>query len=191
MRNPWGDPRPACVQATRTEFGRAKSSMRLRAWMATSVSVARRWSVRKRNPSPSACLNLPIVASTRAGEVSADAFYQAARPCSAMTCFRNTTLSRVEYSTLAGADRSGGFVPQRRLDPVQANAARSRCQPLSRLRFRPELRPRRAAGERQRNPALSRVPGPRALRPGRQREWDGSLARLPRNQGGPPFGFAR
>jgi len=61
--------RPDCVQATRTEFGRPKSSMRFRAWMATSISVARRWSVRERSPSPITCLNLPIVASTRAREV--------------------------------------------------------------------------------------------------------------------------
>ena len=64
-----GDPRLACVEATRTEFGRPKSSMRFRAWMATSISVARRWSVCERSPSPITCLNLPIVASTRAREV--------------------------------------------------------------------------------------------------------------------------
>jgi len=61
-----GDPRPACVQATRTEFGRPKSSMQFRAWTATFTSVARRGSVRERSPSPITCLNLPMVASARA-----------------------------------------------------------------------------------------------------------------------------
>ncbi len=45
-------PAPAVVQATRTEIGRPRSSMRLSAWTATSTSVARRSSVREHNPSP-------------------------------------------------------------------------------------------------------------------------------------------
>ncbi len=59
-------PSPARVQAMRTESGRPSSSMRLRAWTATSTSVARRWSVRERSPSPMTCLNLPMAASARA-----------------------------------------------------------------------------------------------------------------------------
>ena len=59
-------PTPAVVQAMRTEIGRPHSSMRLRTWTATSTSVARRWSVRERSPSPITCLNLPIAASARA-----------------------------------------------------------------------------------------------------------------------------
>ena len=51
---------------------------------ATSTSVARRWSVRERSPSPITCLNLPMAASTRTRFVSPDAFCQAARPCSAI-----------------------------------------------------------------------------------------------------------
>ena len=58
-------PNPGWVQAMRTEIGRPSSNMRFRAWTATSTSVARRWSVRQRSPSPITCLNLPIVASTR------------------------------------------------------------------------------------------------------------------------------
>ena len=59
-------PAPAVVQAMRTEIGRPSSSMRLSAWTATSTSVARRSSVRERNPSPITCLNLPTPASARA-----------------------------------------------------------------------------------------------------------------------------
>ena len=59
-------PSPVWVQAVRTEIGRPSSNIRFRAWTATSTSVARRWSVRERNPSPITCLNLPMAASTRA-----------------------------------------------------------------------------------------------------------------------------
>jgi len=59
-------PYPVCGQAMRTEIGRPSSSMRLRAWTATSTSVARRLSVRERSPSPMTCLNLPMAASARA-----------------------------------------------------------------------------------------------------------------------------
>ncbi len=59
-------PSPGWFQAMRTEIGRPSSSMRFRAWTATSTSVARRWSVRERSPSPITCLNLPMAASARA-----------------------------------------------------------------------------------------------------------------------------
>ena len=59
-------PYPVRGHAMRTDFGRPSSSMRFSAWTATSTSVARRWSVRERSPSPITCLNLPMVASTRA-----------------------------------------------------------------------------------------------------------------------------
>src|SRR3954466_1919064 len=58
--------------------------MRLRAWTATSTSVARRWSACARNPSPITCFHLPVAASARARLVYPDAFCQAMRPCSAM-----------------------------------------------------------------------------------------------------------
>ena len=60
------DPYPVRGHAMRTDSGRPSSSMRFRAWTATSTSVARRWSVRERSPSPITCLNLPMVASARA-----------------------------------------------------------------------------------------------------------------------------
>ena len=59
-------PAPIVGQAMRMEIGRSNSSMRLRAWTATSTSVARRWSVRERSPSPMTCLNLLMAASARA-----------------------------------------------------------------------------------------------------------------------------
>jgi hypothetical protein len=59
-------PSPIWVQALRTEIGRPSSNIRFSAWTATSTSAARRWSVRERSPSPITCLNLPMVASTRA-----------------------------------------------------------------------------------------------------------------------------
>ena len=46
---------------------RPSSSMRLRAWTATSTSVARRGSVRERSPSPITCLNLLMTAWFKAG----------------------------------------------------------------------------------------------------------------------------
>src|SRR3954463_8978916 len=45
-------PYPVWGHAMRTDSGRPNSSMRLSAWTATSTSVARRSSVRERNPSP-------------------------------------------------------------------------------------------------------------------------------------------
>ncbi len=60
------NPSPVRGQAMRTEIGRPSSSIRFRAWTATSTSVARRWSVRERSPSPITCLNLPMAASARA-----------------------------------------------------------------------------------------------------------------------------
>ncbi len=77
MRN---DPSLAWGQAMRTEIGRPRSSIRLSAWMATSTSVARRWSMRERSPSPTTCLNLPMVTSARVRTVEPDVFCHAARP---------------------------------------------------------------------------------------------------------------
>ena len=48
---------PVRGQAVRTQFGRPSSITRLSAWTATPTSVARRWSVRERNPSPITCLS--------------------------------------------------------------------------------------------------------------------------------------
>src|SRR5690349_9781183 len=45
-------PFPAVDQATRTEFGPPRSSIRLRAAAAMATSVARAWSLWKRSPSP-------------------------------------------------------------------------------------------------------------------------------------------
>ncbi len=59
-------PYPVRDQATRTDSGRPNSSMRLRAWTPTFTSVARRPSVRERNPSPITRLNRPTAASARA-----------------------------------------------------------------------------------------------------------------------------
>ena len=60
------DPYPVLGHAMRTYFGRPSSSMRFRTWTATSISVARRSSVRERSPSPITRLNRPMVASARA-----------------------------------------------------------------------------------------------------------------------------
>ena len=48
-------PFPAVDQATRTESGRPRSSIRLRTWAAMATSVARAWSLWKRSPSPMTC----------------------------------------------------------------------------------------------------------------------------------------
>jgi len=42
------------------------SSIQLRAWTATSASVAQRPSAREHSPLPMTCLNLPVAASARA-----------------------------------------------------------------------------------------------------------------------------
>jgi len=44
-------------QAMQTEIGRPSSSMQLSACTATAISVARRWSVRERSPSPITCFH--------------------------------------------------------------------------------------------------------------------------------------
>ncbi len=54
------------VQATRTKFGRPRSSMRFRARTATATSVARRLSLRERSLSPITCLKRATAVSTRA-----------------------------------------------------------------------------------------------------------------------------
>ena len=59
-------PTPFWAHAMRTDSGRPSSSMRFRTWTATSISVARRSSVRERSPSPITRLNRPMVASARA-----------------------------------------------------------------------------------------------------------------------------
>jgi hypothetical protein len=48
-----GGPFPGVDQATRTEFGRPRSSIRLRTWAA--MAVARASSLWKRSPSPMTC----------------------------------------------------------------------------------------------------------------------------------------
>ncbi len=78
-------PCPVCDQAVRTEIGRPNSSMRLSAWTAMRTLVARRGSVRERSPSPTPCLNRPMVASARARMVWPDASCQAAQPCLVMS----------------------------------------------------------------------------------------------------------
>src|SRR3954468_20907320 len=59
-------PYPVRGQAVRTDSGRPSSSMRFRTWTATSISVARRSSVRERSLSPITRLYRPTVASARA-----------------------------------------------------------------------------------------------------------------------------
>src|SRR5215208_8389558 len=59
--------------------------MRLSTWSATSVSVARRSSVRERNPSPITRLYRLIAVSAPARFVYPDAFCHPMRPRSAMT----------------------------------------------------------------------------------------------------------
>jgi CubicO group peptidase (beta-lactamase class C family) len=59
-------PTPFWAHAMRADSGRPSSSMRFRTWTATSISVARRSSVRERSPSPITRLNRPTVASARA-----------------------------------------------------------------------------------------------------------------------------
>src|SRR3954447_26081489 len=59
-------PTPFWAHAMRADSGRPSSSMQFRTWTATSISVARRSSVRERSPSPITRLNRPMVASARA-----------------------------------------------------------------------------------------------------------------------------
>src|SRR5215210_5946843 len=79
-------PYPVRGHAMRTDSGRPNSSMRFSAWTATPTSVARRWSVRQRSPSPITCLNLPMVASTRARMLYPEVFCHPMRPTSAIAC---------------------------------------------------------------------------------------------------------
>jgi hypothetical protein len=58
-------PIPLRLQAMRTEIGRPSFDMRFKTWTATRISVPRRSSLWKRNPSPIICLYRPIVVSTR------------------------------------------------------------------------------------------------------------------------------
>jgi transposase-like protein len=57
---------PAVDRVTRTEFGRPRSSIRLRTWAAMATSVARAWSLWKRTPSPMTCFHRPNWPSTPA-----------------------------------------------------------------------------------------------------------------------------
>ena len=59
-------PFPTADQATRTEFGRPRSSIRLRTEAATATSVALASSVWKRSPSPMTCFQRANWPSTRA-----------------------------------------------------------------------------------------------------------------------------
>ncbi len=59
-------PAPIEGQAMRTEFGRPRSSMRLRTWTATSTSVARRSSACERRASPITRLKRDMAVSARA-----------------------------------------------------------------------------------------------------------------------------
>ena len=59
-------PFPGVDQATRTEFGRPRSSIRLRTWAAMATSVARASSLWKRSPSPMTCFQRANWPSTRA-----------------------------------------------------------------------------------------------------------------------------
>src|SRR3954452_300929 len=93
--------------------------MRLRAWTATSTSVARRWSACARKPSPITCFHLPMAASARARLVYPDAICQAMRPCSAM-CRRHRQVDAGkdrEAASLIGATASCGSFGARDLSP--------------------------------------------------------------------------
>jgi hypothetical protein len=59
-------PFPTVDQATRTEFGHPRSSIRLRTWAAMATSVARASSLWKRSPSPMTCFQRANWPSTRA-----------------------------------------------------------------------------------------------------------------------------
>src|SRR3954447_6959500 len=59
-------PYPVLGQAMRTDSGRPRPSMRLRAWTPTLTSVTRRRLVRECNPSPITRLYREIAASARA-----------------------------------------------------------------------------------------------------------------------------
>src|SRR5215211_8021622 len=109
QRDGRNDASPAWGHAMRTDSGRPSSSMRFRAWTATSTSVPRRWSVRERSPSPITRLNLPMPASARARVVYPDAFCQAARPCSAMNRkWRSRCAGAVSAVSLGTAVERGG-----------------------------------------------------------------------------------
>ena len=59
-------PSPSVNYATRTEFGRPRSSIRLRTWAAMATSVARASSLWKRSPSPMTCFQRANWPLTRA-----------------------------------------------------------------------------------------------------------------------------
>src|SRR3954469_17292371 len=97
------------AHAMRTDSGRPSSSMRFRTWTATSISVARRSSVRERSPSPITRLNRPMVASARARFVYPDALCQAMLPFSAMSSrWRSRCVGAVSAVALGTAVERGG-----------------------------------------------------------------------------------
>ena len=102
-------PTPFWAHAMRTDSGRPRSSMRLRTWTATSISVARRSSVCERSPSPITRLKRPIVASARARFVYPDAFCQAILPFSAISSRRRSRwVGAVSAVALGTAVARGG-----------------------------------------------------------------------------------
>src|SRR5215213_3276508 len=102
-------PTPFWAHAMRTDSGRPRSSMRLRTWTATSISVARRSSVCERSPSPITRLNRPMVASARARALYPDAFCQAILPFSAMSSrWRSRWVGAVSAVALGTAVERGG-----------------------------------------------------------------------------------
>ena len=98
-------------QAMRTEIGRPHFSIRLSAWTATSTSVARRRSVRKRSPARIICLNLPIAALAQARFVQSEVFCHAARPRSATLCrWRSRKVGALSAVSLNTAADCGGMM---------------------------------------------------------------------------------
>ena len=100
-------PTPFWAHAMRTDSGRPSSSMRFRTWTPTSISVARRSSVRERSPSPITRLKRPIVASARARSLYPDAFCQPIRPFSAISWrWRSRWVGAVSAVSLGTARRA-------------------------------------------------------------------------------------
>ncbi len=118
-------PYPAWVQAMRTKIGRPSSSMRFRAWTATSNSVARRWSVRERNPSPINCLNLPMAAWARARALYPDAF------CHPILCRASQAATRQHHRASTPCCPPAGARARHRGPRWSAVAAARMTEPIS------------------------------------------------------------
>src|SRR4051812_15795906 len=102
-------PTPFWAHTMRTDSGRPSSSMRFRTWTATSISVARRSSVRERSPSPITRLNRPMVASARARQLYPDAVCHPILPFSAMSWrWRSRCVGAVSAVALGTAVERGG-----------------------------------------------------------------------------------